>query len=238
LCLVCSIQGEIHYATTSVLTEVSERNTEFPQVSDTADDRDSESMGVRMAGSGDSPDRFGGVFGGSGESGTSRTGDIIPAGPQPSGETRDIAGIRAESVASGRKIVKTFNKALKMNENNVVVNFPKPKRPLPSLHLNADKIKAVMPEASMIKAVFAWLWVAVRFPLFLALYWLRLPILTVCNLISVPGLFAFLFGLYAFPEHRSMVWGIGGISFAAFALHWAYDSLLIWLSPNDVIFTR
>jgi len=125
-----------------------------------------------------------------------------------------------------------------MNKNNVVVNFPKPKRPLLGLHLNADKIKAVMPEASGIKAVFAWLWVAVRFPLFLALYWLRLPILTVCNLISVPGLFAFLFGLYAFPEHRSMVWGIGGISFAAFALHWAYDSLLIWLSPNDVIFTR
>jgi hypothetical protein len=191
-----------------------------------------------MAGSGDGADRFGGVFGGAGESRAAGTGNIGIGGNRSSSETRNITGVRSESVTTGCKIVKTFNKALKMNKNNVVVNFPKSKQPLPGRHLNVDKIKEVTPEASRIKLVFVWLWVAVRFPLFLVLYWLRLPILTVCNLISVPGLFAFLFGLYALPEYRSMVWEIGCISFAAFALHWAYDSLLIWLSPNDVIFTR
>jgi len=116
-----------------------------------------------------------------------------------------------------------------MNKNNVVVNFPKPKRPLPSLHLNADKIKAVMPKVSALK-VFAWMWFIVRWPVFLVLYWLRMPVLMVCNLLSVPTMIAFLFGLYAFPEHRAMVYAVGGVSFAAFAVHWAYDSLLIWLS--------
>jgi len=116
-----------------------------------------------------------------------------------------------------------------MNKNNVVVNFPKPKRPLPGLHLNADKIKAVMPKVSALK-VFAWMWFIVRWPVFLVLYWLRMPVLMVCNLLSVPTMIAFLFGLYAFPEHRAMVYAVGGVSFAAFAVHWAYDSLLIWLS--------
>jgi len=124
-----------------------------------------------------------------------------------------------------------------MNKNNVVVNFPKSKQSLPGIHLNADKIKAVMPEVSVL-TVFVRLRLIVRWPVFLVFYWLRMPVLMVCNLLSVPTMLAFLFGLYAFPEHRAMVYAVGGVSFAAFAVHWAYDSLLIWLSPNDVIFTR
>lgn len=125
-----------------------------------------------------------------------------------------------------------------MNKNNVVINFPKPKRPLPGLRLNAGKIKAAMPKASTVKGIFAWLWLAVRFPLFLVLYWFRLPVTMVCNLVSVPLLLAFLFGLFALPEYRSMVWGVGYMSFVAFALHWAYDSLLVWISPDNMFINR
>jgi uncharacterized MAPEG superfamily protein len=127
-----------------------------------------------------------------------------------------------------------------MNNNNVVKgNFPKSRRSLPGLHLSAGKIKAAMPKASTVKGIFAWLWLAVRLPLFLVLYWLRLPVTMVCNLISVPLLLAFLFGLlFALPEYRSMVWGVGCVSFVAFALHWAYDSLLMWLSPDNMFVDR
>jgi hypothetical protein len=83
---------------------------------------------------------------------------------------------------------------------------------------------------------FAWWASMLRPPLFLVLYWLRLPVMLVCNLVSVPALLAFLVGLWAFPEHRPMVWGVGAISFAAFALRWAYDALLMRLAPRDVTF--
>ncbi|MGZ8238726.1 MAG: hypothetical protein ACXWTY_12740 [Methylobacter sp.] len=125
-----------------------------------------------------------------------------------------------------------------MNKNNVVVNFPKPKRPLPGIHFSADKSKVAMPEMSGIKAVFSWLWLVVRYPLFLVLYWLRLPVMMVCNLVSVPLLLAFLFGLFALPEYRSMVLGAGCMSFVAFALNWAYDSLLVWISPDNMFINR
>lgn len=77
-----------------------------------------------------------------------------------------------------------------------------------------------------------------RLPLFLVLYWLRLPVLMVCNFVSVPALLAFLAGLWLShhaPQYRAMVWGVGGLSFAAFVLRWAYDSLLMWLAPTDMI---
>lgn len=77
-----------------------------------------------------------------------------------------------------------------------------------------------------------------RLPLFLVLYWLRFPVLMVCNFVFVPALLAFLAGLWLshhVPQYRAMVWGVGGLSFAAFVLRWAYDSLLIWLAPADFV---
>ncbi|MET3135228.1 hypothetical protein AAKU55_005536 [Oxalobacteraceae bacterium GrIS 1.11] len=77
-----------------------------------------------------------------------------------------------------------------------------------------------------------------RLPLFLVLYWLRFPVLMVCNFVSIPALLAFLAGLWLShhaPQYRPMVWGVGGLSFAAFVLRWAYDSLLMWLAPADFV---
>lgn len=81
------------------------------------------------------------------------------------------------------------------------------------------------------------LWSIVRVPLFLVLYWLRLPVMLVCRLISVPALLAFLFSLYAFPDRHAMVTGFGVLSFGAFAALWLYDTLLMWLSPQDMMCT-
>lgn len=81
------------------------------------------------------------------------------------------------------------------------------------------------------------LWSIVRVPLFLVLYWLRLPVMLVCRLISAPALLAFLFSLYAFPDKHAMVTGFGVLSFGAFVGLWLYDTLLMWLSPQDMMRT-
>ncbi|SMB33143.1 membrane protein of unknown function (plasmid) [Sterolibacterium denitrificans] len=120
-----------------------------------------------------------------------------------------------------------------------IIKFPKPKgqRALPALELDAEKIKKAMPKASTVKGVFAWLFLLVRLPLFLVMYWLRLPIIFLCNLVSIPMLLAWLFALYAFPEKSAMVWGFGIASFAAFVVSWAYDFILMAISPQDMMMT-
>ena len=79
------------------------------------------------------------------------------------------------------------------------------------------------------------LWTILRAPLFLVLYWLRLPVMLVCRFVSVPAMFAFLFSLYAFPDKHAMVTSFGVLSFGAFAAMWLYDALLMWLSPQDMM---
>ena len=81
------------------------------------------------------------------------------------------------------------------------------------------------------------LWSIVRVPLFLVLYWLRLPVVLVCRLVSVPALLAFLFSLYAFPDKHAMVTGFGVLSFGAFVALWLYDTMLMWLSPQGMMRT-
>lgn len=120
-----------------------------------------------------------------------------------------------------------------------IIKFPKPKgqRALSALELDAEKIKKSMPKASTVKGVFAWLFLLVRLPLFLVMYWLRLPIIFLCNLVSIPMLLAWLFALYAFPEKSAMVWGFGIASFSAFVVAWAYDFILMAISPQDMMIT-
>lgn len=118
-----------------------------------------------------------------------------------------------------------------------VVKFPKAKRALPAIDLSADRIKAAMPKASSVKSVLAWLWLIVRLPVFLVLYWLRLPVIFLCNLVSIPMLIAWLFAWYAFPDKTAMVWGFGIISFCAFVIAWTYDFILMALSPQDMMRT-
>lgn len=115
--------------------------------------------------------------------------------------------------------------------------FPKTKRPIPVADIDVDKIKAAMPKGMSVLGVLSWVWFLVRLPLFLVLYWLRLPIVFICNLISVPALLAWLFTLYAIPDKPLMHWLIGGLSFAAFVVSWFYDYVLVALSPQDIMRT-
>ena len=83
--------------------------------------------------------------------------------------------------------------------------------------------------------VFAWM--LVRVPLFLVLYWLRLPVMLVCNFVSIPMLFLFLFSWYAFPDKTHMVVAFGVVSFGAFVILWTYDYVLMLLSPQELVRT-
>lgn len=118
-----------------------------------------------------------------------------------------------------------------------VVKFPKPKKALPALDLNVDSIKASMPQGATVKAALAWAWLILRLPVFLVLYWLRLPVIFLCNLVSIPMLLAWLFAWYAFPDKTTMVWGFGMVSFLAFVIAWVYDFVLVALSPQEIMRT-
>lgn len=88
----------------------------------------------------------------------------------------------------------------------------------------------------LVKGLFIMLTFLVRWPVFLAMCWLRPPIVFVCNLVSIVGLMAWLFSWYAFPEKPEMVWGICIASFGAFFIAWAYDFILMAISPEDMMF--
>lgn len=122
-----------------------------------------------------------------------------------------------------------------------IVKFPKRSEgPQPAeLDVDADSLKAaIRPPRPTLPGLLAWLWRLLRLPLFLVLYWLRLPIVGLCNLVSVPALLAFLAGFFFFGSdspHRHIVWVFGGVSFTAAALAWFYDSLLLALAPEGVV---
>jgi hypothetical protein len=120
-----------------------------------------------------------------------------------------------------------------------VVKFPKGDNKKFSPIKKNDVLNAVrsMPKGSTFFGVIKWLFLIVRLPLFLVMYWLRLPVVFVCNLISIPMLLAWLFALYAFPDKTAMVWAFGIVSFTAFVLAWFYDFILMALSPQDMIAT-
>ena len=88
--------------------------------------------------------------------------------------------------------------------------------------------------SKILLVAFAWIFIIIRIPLFLVMCWLRLPIALLCELISIPSLFAFIFCWYAFPIPK-MLWGIGLLSFSSFALLWLYDTILMALSPYAMI---
>lgn len=110
------------------------------------------------------------------------------------------------------------------------------KAPVEKVELEAIKVSISQAgeRGSRLMVVLNLAWIIVRLPLFLVLYWLRMPITLVCNLISIPALFGFLFAWYAFPIPK-LVWSLGILSFVAFVLQWTYDYILIALSPTPVM---
>lgn len=116
-----------------------------------------------------------------------------------------------------------------------VVKFP---RTAPTVEvMSADQELPVEARSgwTVVAAVASGIWLLLRVPAFLLLYWLRLPILFVCNLVSLPALLLWLFCWYAFPDKLEMVWGFAVISFVAFALGWLYDWILVAIAPQDLV---
>lgn len=74
---------------------------------------------------------------------------------------------------------------------------------------------------------------AMRWVVFIALCWLRIPVQILASAVAGLAFVAFAFGLYAFPEKTGMVWGMGGISLGAFALGFFYDMIVMAVSPYD-----
>lgn len=77
----------------------------------------------------------------------------------------------------------------------------------------------------------------VRYALFLVMYWLRGIIVGLCSIVSVFTLIGFLFAFFLMPEKTAMVWGCGVASFTSFVLMWAYDRILMCLSPDPMMTT-
>ncbi len=120
-----------------------------------------------------------------------------------------------------------------------VLQFPKPPKSTRRIRrLEPEQIGETGSRRSAIKAVCALVWLLVRVPLFLVMYWLRGPVVLLCSAISTPMLLAFGFAWYAFPEKTAMVWGFGIISFLAFFVMWVYDFILMALSPHDMVLIR
>jgi hypothetical protein len=103
------------------------------------------------------------------------------------------------------------------------------------MRADIDRMRAALPPLQTPRGILAVAWLIVRVPLFLVLYWLRLPVMLVCNLISIPALAAFFFAWYAFPERTNMVIAFAVVSFGAFAVLWIYDFVLMALSPEDTV---
>jgi hypothetical protein len=117
-----------------------------------------------------------------------------------------------------------------------VLKFPKPETEVQKPNL-AQVIAAIPEKSGKVKGALAVVWMIVRLPVFLIMYWLRLPITWLCSTVSVLTLFGFLFAWYAFPEKTTMVWGLAGMSFATFLIVWTYDLILMALSPQEMMKT-
>jgi hypothetical protein len=88
---------------------------------------------------------------------------------------------------------------------------------------------------SAISIILHILWNLVRIPIFLTLFWLRGPIILLCECISGTLFLAFIILLVVSPDRTGWLWALGGASFGVFVLAWAYDYLLMILSPHTMI---
>lgn len=121
-----------------------------------------------------------------------------------------------------------------------VLQFPKKVASPPSFDVikGAKRAKAAAAARGPgLRSVMSVAWMVLRLPLFLLLYWFRLPVMLVCNLISIPTLLAFLFSWYAFPDKTHMIAAFGVTSFVAFVVLWCYDYVLMSLSPQEMMRT-
>lgn len=122
-------------------------------------------------------------------------------------------------------------------EMTKVVKFPLPEESASRLNAVAARVTSAIAPTALAMVALRWLMRTLRLLAFLILCWLRLPVIFLMDLISIPSLFAWLFSLYAFPDKHAMIWGFGIVSFAAFTARWLYDAILMAIAPYEVVRT-
>ena len=120
-----------------------------------------------------------------------------------------------------------------------IIKFPKEKGSAPQqIEVKPARVREAQAQHDAPSAAWGWLWMIVRVPLFLVLYWLRAPVMFLCEIIWLPSLLIWIFLLFVWPEKNAVVvWGFAVISFSTCVLMWLYDSLLMALSPQDIVRT-
>ena len=122
-----------------------------------------------------------------------------------------------------------------------IVQFPlKTKKKItyrPAINVDARDGVGLATNAPVFKKTLSFLWNFVRLPLFFVMYWLRLPVMAVCKLVSVGSLLGWLVALVVIPNDTHRVWGMAIISLSFFIIEWTYDYFLMMLSPQEMIKT-
>jgi len=75
-----------------------------------------------------------------------------------------------------------------------------------------------------------------RYTLFYPLMWLRMLIVPLTHACAFLTLIGLVLAAVLFPD-RMLLWRLGLFSFGAFAAGWAYDGVLLLLSPRPLVLT-
>lgn len=76
--------------------------------------------------------------------------------------------------------------------------------------------------------------VALRYAVFYPLMWLRIIVVPITHLCAVLGVLGLCLAALMIPD-SALLWRLGAFSFGAFVLGWAYDGLLLLLSPRPLL---
>lgn len=118
-----------------------------------------------------------------------------------------------------------------MTDSGKVIKFPKGK----ALHGRDDETQSEASSGDNLAIeIISRGFSGVMTLLFLVLFWLRGVVVSVLSFVSVVTLIAFLFALFFMPDGNKMTFACGIASFVSFVMAWAYDAILIRLSPEPM----
>ncbi|CAM2164727.1 conserved membrane hypothetical protein [Burkholderia latens] len=121
-----------------------------------------------------------------------------------------------------------------------VIPFRRGKAASPEAATESQR-EAVRAAASILRGAGVGAAKFIRYAAFLLLLWLRRPVRFMLMIVAFPALLAFGLmwaGLSGHTGNKAqMMAAIGGIGFAAFALSWLYDTILLRLAPHPIFLT-
>ena len=123
-------------------------------------------------------------------------------------ETNTRAGLKMDNILN---FPKALSRSVAANDDSVVSSVERP----PILN-RVGRVALV---------------IAIRL-LFLVMYWLRMIVVPACGFAAVVSMIgAAVVWLFFFDTKPELFWSFAGVSFGAFVASWAYDFILMKLSP-------